>query len=259
MRWTPDRPLQAAVGGALPPPPVDFLSVKQVGKSIAGLFRDGRAAVAEWSWPRRLAVVAALLSCIAVTVLVELPSVATLQDWAGAAGNPFVVLFWVGYVAVTQFPVPRTILTLASGVLFGPWQGVLIALTATTASAALSLLVVRGLLGNWMSTRLIHPSVAGINTRLEERGWLAVTSLRMIAGVPFSVLNYAAALTSVPLGMFTLATFIGSAPGTAVTVLLGETLTGQPDPLVIGLTVMLAAVGMLGLAVDQRLPVKAVK
>ncbi|RSZ63588.1 TVP38/TMEM64 family protein [Corynebacterium hylobatis] len=225
---------------------------------MVGLFRDAVAGIAEWSWPRRLAVAAALLSCIAVTVLVEIPSVATLQDWAGAAGNPFVVLFWVGYVALTQFPVPRTILTLASGVLFGPWQGALIALTATTASAALSLLVVRGLLGDWMSTRLTHPAVAGVNTRLEERGWLAVTSLRMIAGVPFSVLNYAAALTSVPLGMFTLATFVGSAPGTAVTVLLGDTLAGDTDPVVIGLTVLLAAVGVVGLAVDQRLPVKSV-
>lgn len=224
-----------------------------------GLFRDGVAGIAEWSWPRRLAVTAALLSCLAVTVLVELPSVGTLQTWAGAAGNPFVVLFWVGYVAITQFPVPRTILTLASGVLFGPWQGVLIALTATTVSAALSLLVVRGLLGDWMSSRLTHPAVAGVNRRLEERGWLAVTSLRMIAGVPFSVLNYAAALTRVPLGMFTLATFLGSAPGTAVTVVLGDALTGEPDPLVIGVTVLLAALGVVGLAVDQRLPVKSVK
>lgn len=239
-------------------PSVDFLSVKQVGKSIVGLFCDGVAGIAEWSWPRRLAVTAALLSCITVMVLVEIPSIATLQEWASTAGNPFVVLFWVGYVAITQFPVPRTVLTLASGVLFGPWQGVLIALTATTASAALSLLVVRGLLGDWMSTRLTHPAVAGVNTRLEERGWLAVTSLRMIAGVPFSVLNYAAALTSVPLGMFTLATFIGSAPGTAVTVLLGDTLVGEPTPLVIGLTVLLAVAGVVGLALDHRLPVKSV-
>lgn len=222
--------------------------MKQVGKSSA-----------EWSWPRRLAVTAALLACIAVTVLVELPSVETLQSWAGTAGNPFVVLFWVGYVALTQFPVPRTIFTLASGVLFGPWQGVLIALTATTASAALSLLVVRGLLGDWMAARLTHPAVAGVNKRLEERGWLAVTSLRMIAGVPFTVLNYAAALTSVPLGMFTLATFIGSAPGTVVTVVLGDALGGDPDPLVIALTVVLAVLGVVGLAVDQLLPVKSVK
>lgn len=233
--------------------------VKRVGQLLVRLFRDGAATVAAWSWQRRLAVVTALAVCIAVTVLVEVPSIGVLRDWAAAAGDPFVLLFWLGYVALTQFPIPRTILTLASGVIFGPWQGVLVALTATTVSAALSLLVVRGLLGDWMSPRLSHPAVAGVNTRLEQRGWLAVTSLRMIAGVPFSVLNYAAALTSVPLGMFTLATFVGSAPGTLVTVMLGDALAGQPDPLVVGLTVLLAVAGLVGLAVDQRLPVKSVQ
>src|SRR5699024_861719 len=83
----------------------------------------------------------------------------------GAAGAWFLGLFGVGYVLITQFPVPRTILTLSSGVLFGPWVGVLVALSATTVAAALSLSVVRGLLGEWMAPRLRHPAVAGINAR----------------------------------------------------------------------------------------------
>lgn len=232
--------------------------MKRVGQFVVGLIRDGAGAVMEWSWPRRLTVAAALAGFLAVTLFVEVPSIETLRAWAAAAGDPFIVLFWLGYVTITQFPVPRTILTLASGVIFGPWQGILIALTATTVSAALSLVVVRGLLGEWMTPRLSHPAVAGVNTRLEERGWLAVTSLRMIAGVPFSVLNYAAALTSVPLGVFTLATLVGSAPGTVVTVVLGDALAGDVDPVVLGLTVFLAVVGLAGLAVDQLLPVKSV-
>lgn len=237
---------------------VDSPFVKRVGQFVGGLISDGAAAVGGWSWPRRIVVTAALAAFLAVTLFVEVPSIDTLRAWALTSGDPFLVLFWFGYVAITQFPVPRTILTLASGVLFGPWQGVLVALTATTASAALSLLIVRGILGGWRAPRMTHPAVAGVNTRLEERGWLAVTSLRMIAGVPFSVLNYAAALTSVPLGMFTLATFVGSAPGTVVTVVLGDALVGEVDPLVVGLTVLLAVLGVAGLAVDQRLPVKSV-
>lgn len=233
--------------------------MKRVGQFMVGLFRDGVAAVTEWPWTRRLAVSTALALFVAVTLFVEVPSVETLRAWADTAGRPFVLLFWLGYVAITQFPVPRTLLTLASGVLFGPWQGVLIALTATTVSAAVSLFVVRALLGGWMAPRLSHPAVVGVNTRLEERGWLAVASLRMIAGVPFSALNYAAALTSVPLGMFTLATFLGSAPGTVVTVVLGDALAGDVDPLVVGLTVFLAVLGLAGLVVDRRLPVKAVR
>ncbi len=200
----------------------------------------------------------AAVAFVGVSLAVELPSIVTLRGWAEAAGPWFLGMFWVGYVLITQFPVPRTLLTLSSGVLFGPWVGVLVALSATTVAAVLSLLVVRGLFGEWMAPRLRHPAVAGINARLQQRGWLAVMSLRMIAGVPFSLMNYAAALTSVPLGMFTVATLAGSAPGTIVTVFLGDMLAGESDPVVIGLTVALAVVGFLGLAVDHRLPVKSV-
>lgn len=232
--------------------------MRKLGQFIVGVVRDAVAAVAAWSWPRRIGVALALVVFVAVSLAVDVPSIGTLRQWAEAAGPWFLGLFWVGYVLITQFPVPRTLLTLSSGVLFGPWVGVLVALSATTVAAALSLSVVRGLLGDWMAPRLRHPAVAGVNSRLEQRGWLAVTSLRMIAGVPFSIMNYAAALTSVPLGMFTVATLVGSAPGTVVTVFLGDMLAGDLDPLVIGLTVALAVAGFIGLAVDHRLPVKSV-
>lgn len=107
-----------------------------------------------------------------------------------------------------------------------------------------------------MAPRLTHPAVAGINHRLRERGWLAITSLRMIAAVPFSILNYVAALTSIPLIGFTVATLIGSAPGTIATVLLGNTLTGDTDPLYIVSALVLMVIGFGGLALDTKLPVK---
>lgn len=232
--------------------------MNRFGQFVGGVVHDAVAAVRGWSWQRRLLVVAGLVAFIAITALIDIPSIATLREWATAAGPSFMVLFWLGYVAVTQFPIPRTFLTLASGVLYGPWLGILLAISATTAAAALSLTIMRRLLGEWMRPRLNHPAVATINRRLEQRGWLAVTSLRMIAGVPFSVLNYATALTSVPLWAFTIATFVGSLPGTVTTVVLGDALTGHLDPEVLVITLTLAGIGFLGLAVDQRLPVKPV-
>lgn len=141
--------------------------------------------------------------------------------------------------------------------LFGPWEGILLALSATTVSAMISLTVVRRLLGDWIRPRLTHPGVVGINARLRQRGWLAVASLRMIAGIPFSVLNYVAGLTSVPLLPFAVATLLGSAPGTIVVVLLGDTLTGEADPLMLWAMLALALLGILGLVLDARVPVKA--
>ena len=224
---------------------------------VLGLVADAWRTVLGWPVHRKVLVAAALGAFIVLTLTVDLPSLATLRAWSDSAGDWFVVAFWLFYVAVTQLPVPRTFLTLASGILFGPWTGALVAVTATTVSAVVSLGVVRGLIGEWIRPRLDHPAVAGINARLRQRGWLAVGSLRMIAGVPFFVLNCACALSPVRVLPYAVATCVGSAPGTVALVFFGDTLTGHADPVVIAFTVELALVGLVGLAVDHRMPVQS--
>ena len=205
---------------------------------------------------KQLGIVAVLLTFVGVVFIIDVPSIHLLRSWSVAAGPWFAVVFFVLYVLIAQLPLPRTIMTFSSGLLFGPVVGIVIALGATTVSAALSLLIVRFLLGDWMRPRLTHPAVSGINERLRTRGWLAIMSLRMIAAVPFSVLNYAAALSAVPVGAFTMATLLGSAPGTMATVLLGDAATGTGNPAILLVSLMLFVFGMSGLAVDSRLPTR---
>lgn len=223
---------------------------------LMGLLDDAARAVSGWGWPRVVLTVLTAIAFVLVSVCFELPSLGTLRAWADAAGGWFVIAFWAAHVVIVQFPIPRTVLTLASGILFGPVTGILVALTATTVGGVLSLLIVRRLLGDWVRPRLTHPAVKRIDARLRQRGWLAVASLRMIAGVPFSILNYVAALTSIPVLPFAVATLVGSAPGTTATVLFGDTLTGDANPALIATAILLACVGLLGLVLDMRLPVK---
>lgn len=220
------------------------------------LFGDVISAIKGWNLGKKLLVTCTLIAFVLTTLFVDIPSLQQFRYWSDELGPVFPVIFTVLYVLITQFPIPRTLLTLSSGVLFGPLLGIFIALMATTVSAAISLTVIRYFLGDWMAPRLTHPAVAGINHRLRERGWLAITSLRMIAAVPFSILNYVAALTSVPLMGFTVATLVGSAPGTIATVLLGNTLTGDTDPFYIVSALVLMVIGFGGLALDTKLPVK---
>lgn len=220
------------------------------------LFGDVISAIKGWNLGKKLLVTCTLIAFVLTTLFVDIPSLQQFRYWSEELGPVFPVIFTVLYVLITQFPIPRTLLTLSSGVLFGPVLGIFIALMATTVSAAISLTVIRYFLGDWMAPRLTHPAVAGINHRLRERGWLAITSLRMIAAVPFSILNYVAALTSVPLIGFTVATLVGSAPGTIATVLLGNTLTGDTNPFYIVSALVLMVIGFGGLALDTKLPVK---
>ena len=58
-----------------------------------------------------------------------------LRDWATSLGPWFPLAFLAAHIVVTVFPFPRTAFTLASGLLFGPWLGIGIAVVASTVSA----------------------------------------------------------------------------------------------------------------------------
>lgn len=207
---------------------------------------------------RKIAVAAlAAVGFIAAWMLLDVPSLSTLRTWADQTGPAFPAIFWLLYVVITQFPIPRTIMTVSAGILFGSVQGIVIALTATTVSAVISLLLVRFLLRDWVEPRLTHPAVAAINQRLAERGWLAIMSLRMIGPVPFSLLNYAAALTRVMVVPFAVATLVGSIPGTVLVTIFGDTLTGEADPVYIAVMAVLAAAGVGGLLIDATMPTRS--
>ena len=75
-----------------------------------------------------------------------------------------------------------------------------------------------------------------------------------MAGVPFSILNYVAALTPIPVGQFTLATLIGSIPTTALGVFFGDALTGKSEPWLFVAMAILAVLGIGGLVLDSKLP-----
>ncbi|MBV7295450.1 TVP38/TMEM64 family protein [Corynebacterium sp. TAE3-ERU12] len=204
---------------------------------------------------RRVFIAAAVLVMSAVVVaVVGIPDLSAIRQWADAAGPWFPVLFVGIYVVFTQLPIPRTVFTVSTGLLFGPVVGSVVALVSTAIAAAVSLTVVRTLGRDWVRRRVDGPIFAEVDRRLARRGWLAVGSLRMVAGVPFSILNYACAMTAIPLGPFLLGTVVGSAPGTIALVVLGDALTGSVDPRLMMIAGGLVVLGLVGLFVESRLP-----
>ena len=202
--------------------------------------------------PTRIVITAtAALALVAVALFVPLPTALQLRDWATSLGPWFPVAFLAAHAIVTVFPFPRTAFTLASGLLFGPLLGVVIAVTASTASALLALLLVRA--AGWQLNRLgTHPALESIDERLQVRGWAAVLSLRLIPAVPFSVLNYAAGASAVRVWPYLAATFVGVLPGTAAVVVLGDALTGRFSPLLMVVSLCTATVGIAGLVYEFR-------
>jgi uncharacterized membrane protein YdjX (TVP38/TMEM64 family) len=195
--------------------------------------------------------VLAVLALVAMVILVPLPTAVQLRDWATSLGPWFPLAFLGAHIVVTVLPFPRTAFTLAAGLLFGPTLGILLAVTASTCSAVLALLLVRA--AGWQLNRMIrHPGMEALDARLRARGWPAVLSLRLIPAVPFSVLNYAAGASSVRVAPYLMATLVGLLPGTAAVVILGDALTGNISPLLILVSVVTGTLGVAGLIYESR-------
>ena len=205
---------------------------------------------------RVIAWVVAVLAVVAVATVVPTPGLAQLREWAAHLGPWFPVAFFAAYAVVTVAPIPRSTFTYSAAVLFTPTVAIPWSLVATGVAAALAFGGVRRLGHDRTAALRADPRVAAVDVRLRRRGWLSVGSLRLVPAVPFSVVNYAAALTSIPFGQFLAATVIGSAPGTVAAVLLGHSLTAGNGTAALWATGAFAAVGLVGIIVDARLPVR---
>jgi uncharacterized membrane protein YdjX (TVP38/TMEM64 family) len=202
---------------------------------------------------RRLVLTGTLIAIlVAVALLVRLPSAVQLRDWSMSMGPWLPLAFLAAHIVVTVLPFPRTAFTLAAGLLFGPVLGVTLAVVASTASAVIALELVRA--AGWQLSRLVrHQAVETLDSRLRDRGWVAVLSLRLIPAVPFAPLNYAVGASAVRVLPYTVATVAGLLPGTAAVVILGDALTGHVSPLLFLVSLCTGLVGITLLAYEIRL------
>jgi uncharacterized membrane protein YdjX (TVP38/TMEM64 family) len=190
--------------------------------------------------------------CVAAVAL-PVPSPLQIRDWSKSVGIAAPLLFLLGHTLATVAPIPRTVFTLAAGLLFGPVLGVALSLVATVLSAVLAFRLVRRLARGLVLPHLDHKVLQAVDARLRRRGWLAVASLRLIPAVPFSVLNYCSALSSIRFHQY-LAGTVGVLPGTVAVVVLGDALTGTTSPALLAVSLTGAAIGMVGLIAEARSP-----
>lgn len=194
-----------------------------------------------------LLAVALVAALVVAAVLLPVPRPGELRAWAAGAGAAAPALMFLAYVLATMVPIPRTVFSLASGLLLGPVVGVGVALVATAVSGLLSFAIARSLGRRVVARHMDRAPVKAVDDRLTGGGWLAVASLRMIPAIPFLPTNYACGLSAVRTRHFLVGTVAGSVPGTIAVVVLGDTLTGGTPPALLVTFVVLAVLGAAGL------------
>jgi uncharacterized membrane protein YdjX (TVP38/TMEM64 family) len=167
------------------------------------------------------------------------------------------VVYLAAHVAASLLFVPRTVLAVAAGILFGLGWGSVWAALGSVVGAVAGFLVARYLGAGFIfsgSSGRVRPLLQ----RVERGGWRAVAALRLIPVVPHSLANYGLGLTRLRLGAYAFGSLIGQLPMTIAYVSFGAAggrlVLGETDwrmPSLIGAAALLLSL-LIPFAVRRR-------
>ncbi|MBM4273939.1 MAG: TVP38/TMEM64 family protein [Deltaproteobacteria bacterium] len=109
---------------------------------------------------------------------------------------------------------PGLPITVAGGVLFGPFWGVVYTIFGATGGATLAFLVARYLARDWVEAKIANTRLETLDDRVARQGWKIVAFTRLIPIFPFFILNYAFGITRISLRAYVVTTFFGMMPAT---------------------------------------------
>jgi uncharacterized membrane protein YdjX (TVP38/TMEM64 family) len=155
---------------------------------------------------------------------------------------PFAPLIFLAiHILTSLLFIPRTLMAVVAGLLFGLWMGIVWAAAGSVIGAVAGFLLAR-----YVNAGLIDleswKNLGPLLLRAERGGWRTVAMLRLIPIMPHSIVNYALGLTRLPVGGYALGSLLGQLPMTVAYVDLGTAggsmLVGNAswiEPTVVGL------------------------
>ena len=168
------------------------------------------------------------------------------------------VAVYIAVVAMVFVPV-ASVLTIASGLLFGTWLGGSLTVVGATVGACVVFLSARSAFGGLLQRRA-GGALARLRDGFERDAFSYLLALRLTPVVPFWVINLASGLFGMKLWQFALATLFGIMPATFVYASVGA---GAGAALAAGREVAFGALvrqpqvflPLLGLALLSLIPV----
>ena len=195
----------------------------------------------------RLAVVAAAVAAFLIVLLTgSLPSAGEVRDLGESLGWA-APLLWPPLFALLNMLVPWGILAGATGLLFGTAGGTALALAGILLASTLQFSIARAGVGERLRGHMLD-RVPRLDAMLENNGFLTIFYSRIVPGLAWGPVNYAAGVARVRLRDVLLATVAGGTPKVFAYVALGGNLDDLSRPeakVAIGVMVALALVGLV--------------
>ncbi|NUQ99682.1 MAG: TVP38/TMEM64 family protein [Streptomyces sp.] len=190
--------------------------------------RCTRVLLSPWS---RLALLVVLLASAAGAVLLFQPQRMLANGCPPLRGGAAAAMVFAGaYGLCTVAFVPRPLLNLGAGALFGSQLGTGTALAGTVLGAGVAF----GL-GRMLGQDALRPLLRGrllkaADGQLSRHGFRSMMAARLFPGVPFWAANYCAAVSRMGWVPFVLATALGSVPNTAAYAVAGARASAPTSP-----------------------------
>jgi uncharacterized membrane protein YdjX (TVP38/TMEM64 family) len=131
------------------------------------------------------------------------------------------LLFILLHILASLFFVPRSVLAVAAGLIWGMWLGTAYAMVGGIGGALVGFLAARYLNNGWIVPEKL-PRFGQLLERMERGGWRMVAILRLVPVMPHTPVNYAFGLTRVSLRDYLVGTAVGLIPTTVFWVEVGE-------------------------------------
>jgi uncharacterized membrane protein YdjX (TVP38/TMEM64 family) len=180
-----------------------------------------------------------------------------LRAWVETSGLLAVLVFMAVYIITVAFSLPgATVLTIASGFLFGSVWGTVLVIISATLGATILFSVAKTTLGDVLRAKA-RAWLPRLEAGFREHALSYLLVLRLVPIFPFFIINLVPAFLGVPVSTFILGTFIGIIPGTFVYATVGAglgsvfdaggtfTLRGILPPQIVTALVGLAVLAMI--------------
>lgn len=174
-----------------------------------------------------------------------------VEDWVDGFGWAAPIVFILLSACLTPLMVPGPLLAGAAGLLFGTALGTPVAICSATLGACLAFLIGRFVAGDVVE-QIGGPRVRSLARWVGRRGFVSVLYARILPGMPYNLINYAAGLTTVRILVFAAATAIGTAPRTFAYVALGGSLGDLGSPVSILALAIILGMGLAGIVLVRR-------
>lgn len=135
-----------------------------------------------------------------------------LRQWVAGFGAWGPAVYLIIWTLAPPLLLPGLPITLAGGLLFGPFWGVVYTAFGATAGATLAFLSARYLVRDWVWHKIAGTRLQTLEEKVTQYGWKVVAFTRMVTIFPFFILNFAFGVTGISLRDYVLATFFGMIP-----------------------------------------------